>query len=134
MSGVVSDPIADMLTRIRNGINARHMRVPMPLSKMKVRIAECLKGEGFIEDYEVDKQRHPPTLTVQLKYDHNRECVMTELKRVSKPGIRRYVSNDEIPVIRNGLGVAILSTSTGVMTDREARRKHVGGELLCTIW
>jgi len=133
-TGVVTDPIADMLTRIRNGMNARHMRVIMPLSKLKIRIAECLKGEGFIEDFEVDRAKHPPTLSVQLKYDHNRECVITGLRRESRPGLRRYVRNTEIPVVRNGLGVAILSTSTGVITDREARRRKVGGELLCTIW
>lgn len=134
MAAVITDPIADMLTRIRNGINARHMRVPMPLSKLKIRIADCLKTEGFIEGYEVDKAAQPPTLTVQLKYDHNRECVISGLKRVSRPGLRRYVATTDIPVIRNGLGVAIISTSSGVMTDREARRQHVGGELLCTIW
>ena len=134
MSAVIIDPISDMLTRIRNGINARHMRVPMPLSKVKVRIAECLKSEGFIEDFEVDKAVQPNTLTVQLKYDHNRECVISGLKRVSRPGLRTYVATNEIPVIRNGLGVAIISTSSGVMTDREARRQHVGGELLCTVW
>ncbi|MCK6546573.1 30S ribosomal protein S8 [Myxococcota bacterium] len=134
MAGVVIDPIADMLTRIRNGINARHMKVPMPLSKIKIRIADCLKEEGFIEDYEVQRASNPPTLTVQLKYDQNRECVITGLKRVSRPGLRRYVSTEEIPVIRNGLGISILSTSSGVMTDREARRRHVGGELVCTVW
>lgn len=134
MAGVITDPIADMLTRIRNGINARHMKVPMPLSKIKIRIADCLKEEGFIEDYEVQRASNPPTLTVQLKYDQNRECVITGLKRVSRPGLRRYVSTDQIPVIRNGLGISILSTSVGVMTDREARRRHVGGELVCTVW
>jgi small subunit ribosomal protein S8 len=134
MSGVLNDPIADMLTRIRNGINARHMKVPMPLSKIKIRIADCLKEEGFIEDYEVQRAVNPPTLTVQLKYDHNRECVITGLKRVSRPGLRRYVASQEIPVIRNGLGISIISTSRGVMTDREARRQNVGGELVCTVW
>jgi small subunit ribosomal protein S8 len=134
MSGVINDPISDMLTRIRNGINARHMKVPMPLSKIKIRIADCLKQEGFIEDYEVQRAVSPPTLTVQLKYDHNRECVITGLKRVSRPGLRRYVRSDDIPVIRNGLGISIISTSSGVMTDREARQKNVGGELVCTVW
>ena len=134
MSSVITDPISDMLTRIRNGINARHMKVPMPLSQIKVRIADCLKQEGFIEDYEVQRAVNPPTLTVQLKYDHNRECVITGLKRVSRPGLRRYVRSDDIPVIRNGLGISIISTSSGVMTDREARQKNVGGELVCTVW
>lgn len=134
MSAVITDPIADMLTRIRNGINARHMKVPMPLSKIKIRIADCLKEEGFIEDYEVQRAAAPHTLTVQLKYDHNRECVITGLKRVSRPGLRRYVATNQIPIIRNGLGISILSTSLGVMTDREARRRNVGGELVCTVW
>ncbi len=134
MSSVITDPVGDMLTRIRNGINARHMRVPMPLSKLKLRIAEALKSEGFIEAFEVQREGTRGTLTVQLKYDNNRECVITGLKRVSRPGLRRYVRTEEIPVVRNGLGVAILSTSVGVMTDREARRQHVGGELLCTVW
>lgn len=134
MAGVINDPIADMLTRIRNGINARHKTVIMPLSKLKVRIAECLKEEGFIEGYEVQRTGPHPTLTVHLKYDHNRECVITDLKRVSRPGLRRYVRVSDIPVIRNGLGISILSTSSGVMTDRMARQAKVGGELVCTVW
>lgn len=134
MAGVINDPIADMLTRIRNGINARHMRVPMPLSKIKVSIAEVLKGEGFIEDFDVQKGSIPETLTIQLRYDHNRDPVITGIKRVSRPGLRQYVPTDRIPTIRNGLGVAIVSTSQGVMTDREARRLGVGGELVCTVW
>lgn len=134
MSSVISDPVGDMLTRIRNGINARHMRVPMPLSKLKLHIAECMKSEGFIEGFDVQREGQRGTLTVQLKYDNNRECVITGLRRVSRPGLRRYVRKEEIPVVRNGLGVAIISTSSGVMTDREARRQNVGGELLCTVW
>lgn len=134
MSSVITDPVGDMLTRIRNGINARHMRVPMPLSKLKLHIAECMKAEGFIEGFDVQREGQRGTLTVQLKYDNNRECVITGLKRVSRPGLRRYVRKEEIPVVRNGLGVAIISTSSGVMTDREARRQNVGGELLCTVW
>ncbi len=133
MSGVVNDPVADMLTRIRNSINARHMKVPMPLSRLRERIAEVLKSEGFIDGFEVQRQAKP-TITIQLKYDHNRDPVISGLKRVSRPGLRRYVPTDEIPTIRNGLGVAILSTSRGVMTDREARRQGVGGELMCTVW
>lgn len=134
MASVITDPVADMLTRIRNGINARHVKVPMPLSKMKVRIADVLKAEGFIEDYEVAKQAEKPTLTIQLRYDRNRDPVITGLKRVSRPGLRQYVRSDRIPSIRNGLGIAILSTSKGVMTDREARRQSLGGELVCTVW
>ncbi len=134
MAGVVNDPIADMLTRIRNGINARHVKVPMPSSKLKVRVAEVLKQEGFIEGFEVDAQEIKPVLTIQLRYDRNRDPVITGIKRVSRPGLRRYVDSDSIPSIRNGLGVAILSTSRGVMTDRDARRQRVGGELMATIW
>ena len=106
MAGVANDPIADMLTRIRNGINARHMKVPMPSSRMKVRIADVLKSEGFIEDYEVEKGLGAAnTLTIQLRYDQNRDPVITGLKRISRPGLRQYVKSDRIPTIRNGLGV-----------------------------
>lgn len=133
MSGVVNDPIADMLTRIRNGINARHVKVPMPHSKLKVRIAAVLKEEGFIEDFE-EQLGDKPVLQIQLKYDHNREPVVTGIKRMSRPGLRQYVRADQIPSIRNGLGMAIMSTSRGVMTDREARRLGLGGELMATVW
>lgn len=133
MSGVVNDPIADMLTRIRNGINARHVKVPMPHSRLKVRIAAVLKEEGFIEDFE-EQLGEQPILQIQLKYDTNREPVVTGIKRVSRPGLRQYVKADQIPTIRNGLGMAIMSTSRGVMTDREARRLGVGGELMATVW
>ncbi|MCB9655509.1 MAG: 30S ribosomal protein S8 [Deltaproteobacteria bacterium] len=133
MAGVVNDPIADMLTRIRNAINARHMKVPMPLSNLKLHIAEVLKAEGFIADFDVQRTAKP-TLTVLLRYDHNREPVISGIKRVSRPGLRRYVSKDRIPTIRNGLGIAIVSTSQGVMTGREARRLNTGGELVCTVW
>lgn len=134
MAGVINDPIADMLTRIRNGINARHVKVPMPHSKLKERVAEVLKREGFIENFEVGTGVQSPVLTIQLRYDRNRDPVITGLKRVSRPGLRQYVNVESIPTIRNGLGVAILSTSRGVMTDREARRERVGGELMCTVW
>ncbi len=133
MAGVVNDPIADMLTRLRNGINARHGKVPMPHSKVKVRIAAVLKEEGFIEDFE-EEMGERPLLQVQLKYDANREPVVTGIKRVSRPGLRRYVRADAIPTVRNGLGIAILSTSKGVLTDREARRQGIGGELMATVW
>ena len=134
MSSVITDPIADMLTRIRNGLNARHMRVPMPLSKTKIRIAEVLKEEGFIEAFEIDRKATHSKLTVQLRYDNNREPLITGLKRISRPGLRQYVRADAIPTIRNGLGVAIVSTSQGVLSDREARRRRLGGELLCAVW
>jgi small subunit ribosomal protein S8 len=130
MSGIVNDPIADMLTRIRNAINARHMRVPMPLSKIKLAIAAVLKEEGFIEDFEVDDV----LLTVLLRYDNRREPVISGLKRVSRPGLRQYVGSDKIPTVRNGLGISIVSTSRGVMTDRKAREHKLGGELMCTVW
>ncbi|MEL7372617.1 MAG: 30S ribosomal protein S8 [Myxococcota bacterium] len=133
MAGVVNDPIADMLTRIRNGINARHVKVPMPSSKMKVRIAEVLKSEGFIEDFSVEDGL-PKILTINLRYDRNRDPVITGIKRVSRPALRQYVNADKIPSIRNGLGIAVLSTSQGVKTDREARRLRLGGELVCTVW
>jgi small subunit ribosomal protein S8 len=134
MTGIVTDPISDMLTRVRNAINARHMKVPMPLSKLKVSVAEVLKNEGFIEGFEIERASMPPTLTIQLRYDENRDPVITGIKRVSRPGLRTYVRVDQIPMIRNGLGVCILSTSKGVMTDREARRQRLGGELVCTVW
>jgi len=134
MAGVINDPIADMLTRIRNGINARHVKVPMPHSKLKERVAEVLKREGFIESFDVAEGDPRSVLTIQLRYDRNRDPVITGLKRVSRPGLRQYVNAESIPSVRNGLGVAILSTSRGVMTDREARREHVGGELMCTVW
>lgn len=133
MSGVVNDPVADMLTRIRNGINARHVKVPMPSSKLKLRIAKVLKEEGFIEDFSVE-EGVPSVLSVVLRYDRSREPVISGIKRVSRPGLRQYVNADRIPAIRNGLGIAILSTSKGVMTDREARRQRVGGELMATVW
>lgn len=133
MAGIVNDPIADMLTRIRNGINARHVKVPMPHSKVKVLVAAVLKQEGFIEDFE-EEMGERPILQVQLKYDSNREPVVTGIKRVSRPGLRQYVKVEAIPTVRNGLGIAILSTSKGVMTDREARRQQVGGELMATVW
>jgi small subunit ribosomal protein S8 len=134
MAGVINDPISDMLTRIRNGINARHMKVPMPWSHLKERVAKVLKAEGFIEDFDVQDGTPFKVLTVQLRYDRNRDPVITGLKRISRPGLRQYVRADAIPSVRNGLGVAILSTSSGVLTDREARRQRIGGELMCTVW
>ena len=134
MAGVINDPISDMLTRIRNGINARHRKVPMPWSNLKERVAKVLKSEGFIEDFEIQDGTPFKVLTVQLRYDRNRDPVITGLKRISRPGLRQYVRADAIPSVRNGLGVAILSTSSGVLTDREARRQRIGGELMCTVW
>lgn len=131
---VVTDPIADMLTRIRNAVQRQHRYVTMPSSKMKVAIARNLKREGFIEDYEVIDERPQPILRILLKYTEEGEPVITGLKRVSKPGRRIYKHRKEIPWVMSGMGIVILSTSKGVMTDRQARRAGVGGEVLCYVW
>lgn len=130
----MTDPIADMLTRIRNACQAKHRRVDMPLSRMKTEIARILKENNFIQDYqtiEADSGRR--LLRVRLKYA-GEQSVIRELKRVSSPGLRQYVGVHRIPRIRNGLGVAILSTSKGLMSDREARQSRTGGELLAVVW
>ena len=126
------DPIADMLTRIRNGARALHPVVEVPYSRLKQNIADVLRREGFLADWSVvgDKVK---TLRLHLKY-RGKRCVIEGLRRVSKPGLRRYVGADEIPNVRGGLGIAILSTSEGVMAGYEARRKKLGGELLCYVW
>ena len=129
-----TDPIGDMLTRIRNASNARHEKVLVPASGLKVRIAEVLKGEGYIQDYVRHDDGVQGAITILLKYTPDRAPAITDIKRVSKPGLRRYVANDQIPRVLNGLGIAILSTSRGVMVDREARKQKVGGELICTVW
>lgn len=130
-----TDPIADMLTRIRNAIMARHDSVLIPASKTKISIANILKEEGFITDYEVVKGDTPQrVIKIQLKYAGKKEPILTGLKRVSKPGLRVYVGKGEIPRIYEGLGITILSTPLGVMTGRQAWRKGVGGEVLCYIW
>lgn len=131
----ITDPIADMLTRIRNAIMARHDSVLIPASKTKISIANILKEEGFITDYEVVKGNTPQrVIKIQLKYMGKKEPILTGLKRVSKPGLRVYVGKGEIPRIYEGLGITILSTPLGVMTGRQAWRKGVGGEILCYIW
>ncbi len=131
----ITDPIADMLTRIRNAIMARHDSLLIPASKTKISIADILKQEGFITDYEVVKGNTPQrVIKIQLKYTGKKEPVLTGLKRVSKPGLRIYVGKGEIPRIYEGLGITILSTPLGVMTGRQAWRKGVGGEVLCYIW
>jgi len=129
-----TDPIGDMLTRIRNASSARHEKVLVPKSSLKVRIAEVLKAEGFIKDFIVHQDGVQGAITIFLKYSADREPAISEIKRVSKPGLRRYVPNDSIPRILNGMGIAILSTSNGVLVDREARKQKVGGELICTVW
>lgn len=129
----VNDPIGDMLTRIRNAGQARHEKTVIPASKLKRAIVEVLKDEGFVRDFVMHEDGRQGEITVFLKYE-NGKSVIRELKRVSKPGIRRYVSRDDIPRVLGGLGVAILSTSKGVLVDREARKANVGGELLCTVY
>ena len=129
----MTDPIADMLTRIRNAMTARHDVVQVPPSRMKLEIAKILKNEGFITDFELDKKA-PHQLRLQLRYGERKTAVITGLRRISRPGLRIYRGRTEIPRVRGGLGVAILSTSRGIMTDRDARRAGVGGEILCFIW
>ncbi|HET7321462.1 MAG TPA: 30S ribosomal protein S8 [Longimicrobiaceae bacterium] len=130
---MVTDPIADMLTRVRNAGMARHRRVDMPVSKLKVEIARLLKDNHYIHDFKVLDDGKHGVLRLYLKY-YQEKFVIRELKRVSKPGLRRYVGVQEIPRVRNGLGMAILSTSRGVLTDRQAREAKVGGELLAIVW
>ena len=129
-----TDPIADMLTRMRNAIMARHSQVLIPASKMKVAIVEILKDEGFIQDYDVTMDRPQPMIRVWLKYTEDKEPVLTSLKRISKPGRRVYAKKEELPWVLEGLGIAVVSTSKGVMTAGRARRLGVGGEVLCHAW
>jgi small subunit ribosomal protein S8 len=130
----VSDPIADMLTRIRNAVMARHDFVLVPSSRMKMAIAKILKEEGFITDYEVLKGKPHRTIKLHLKYDEHSQPFISGLERISKPGLRVYVGQKEIPRVYGGLGVAIVSTAKGVMTGQKAWRQGVGGELLCYVW
>ncbi len=130
----MSDPLADMLTRIRNGSMVKFESVEMPTSKIKAGVAEILKREGYISDYNVIDGAHQGTLHIDLKYDRENDRVITGLKRVSKPGRRIYVKHGEIPKVMSGLGISIISTSKGVMSDSEAREMKVGGELLCEVW
>lgn len=131
---VVTDTIADMLTRIRNANQMRYEEVRVPASNLKKEIARILKDEGFIQDYKLEKNDVQGTLILTLKYTEKKERVITGLKRISKPGLRVYAKNDEIPKVLNGLGIAILSTSKGIMTDKEARKQNIGGEVLAYIW
>ena len=130
----MTDPIADMLTRIRNANQNRAKDVSMPSSKMKETIASILKEEGYITDYSIEKNDVQNILTLTLKYAANKERVITGLKRISKPGLRVYASVDKIPSVRNGLGIAIISTPKGIMTDKLARKNNVGGEVIAYIW
>jgi small subunit ribosomal protein S8 len=131
----MTDPIADMLTRIRNACGSKHRRVDMPLSKMKLEIARILKENNFIQDYKtLETEEGRQILRVILRYAQGGQPVIRELQRVSTPGLRKYVGATEIPRVRNGLGMAILSTSQGLMSDRQARQARTGGELLALIW
>ncbi len=131
---MVTDPIADMLTRVRNANQMRDKEVEVPASKLKEEIARILKEEGFIVDYKIKKNDVQNIIVLSLKYTEKKERVITGLKRISKPGLRVYVKADEVPKVLNGLGIAILSTSKGVMTDKNARKENLGGEVLAYIW
>ncbi|MGX7092140.1 30S ribosomal protein S8 [Hutsoniella sourekii] len=131
---VMTDPIADFLTRIRNANAQSHASVSAPSSKMKEAIAQILKEEGFIKGYEVEEDNKQNVITIQLKYGRNDEKVITGLKRISKPGLRIYAKSDEVPKVLNGLGIAIISTSHGLLTDKQARQQNLGGEVLAYIW
>ncbi len=132
--GFANDPIADMLTRIRNANQMRYKEVEVPASKIKVEIARILKEEGFISDYKIKKNDVQNIITLSLKYGEKKERVITGLKRISKPGLRVYAKADEVPRVLNGLGIAIVSTSKGVMSDKQARANKLGGEVLAYIW
>jgi small subunit ribosomal protein S8 len=131
---LVTDPIADMLTRIRNALVVKHDTVEVPVSNMKLAIADILLNEGYIKGYTVSEGGVEKMMNITLKYGPNRQRVITGLKRISKPGLRVYARKDNIPKVLNGLGIAIISTSKGIMTDREARKVGVGGEVLAYIW
>jgi small subunit ribosomal protein S8 len=128
-----TDPVADMLARIRNALLARHESVEIPFSQLKTRIAEILKQEGYISDFSVQNE-FPASLRVQLKYGEGRQPAIVGMRRTSRPGRRVYVRHKQIPHVLNGMGISIISTSHGVVTDRDARKQSVGGEILCEVW
>ena len=130
----MSDPLADMLTRIRNAGMVRYETVDVPMSNLKVGVAKVLRDEGYIKDYQVIEDNKQGTLRIELKYGPHDEKVINGLRRVSKPGLRKYVKADDIPKVLSGLGISILSTSKGIITDRDARRLRIGGEILCEAW
>jgi small subunit ribosomal protein S8 len=130
----MTDPIADLLTRIRNGAHARKEQVDVPWSKVKARLVEVLTAEGFLKEHSIIEQGEHRVLRVWLKYDSQNKPVIVGLKRVSKPSLRVYVGAREIPAVRRGLGINIVSTPAGIITDREARKRNVGGELMCSVW
>ncbi len=131
---VMTDPIADMLTRIRNANNAGHLNVEIPSSNIKKSIAEILLQEGYIKAFDIKDDGKQGTLTVNLKYLDDKQKVIRGIKRISKPGLRIYANKDELPRVLNGLGIAIISTSNGIMTDKAARKNGVGGEVICYVW
>jgi small subunit ribosomal protein S8 len=130
----MSDPLADMLTRIRNATKSRFSSVEVPLSKLKVNVAKVLKDEGYISEYSILEKGAQGILKIDLKYGINNERVISGIRRLSKPGRRTYQHSDKIPKVMSGLGIAILTTSKGVITDKQARQENIGGELLCEIW
>ena len=131
---IVTDPIADMLTRIRNANQMKYKEVEVPSSKIKLEIARILKDEGFIEDYKLEDKDNNQSILINLKYGPKKERVITGLKRISKPGMRVYAKVEEIPTVLNGFGIAILSTPKGLMTNKEAKRNNLGGEVLAYVW
>ena len=131
---MMTDPIADMLTRIRNAVKANHKSVSLPSSNEKKAIAQILLDEGFINGFNVEEDNKQGILTIDLKYTENGEKVISGLSRISKPGLRVYVKSNEVPKVLNGLGTAIISTSKGLLTDKAARRENVGGEVICYVW
>ncbi|HHU55292.1 MAG TPA: 30S ribosomal protein S8 [Acholeplasmataceae bacterium] len=131
---VMTDPIADMLTRIRNANHMKHEYVEIPASKIKLEILNVIKNEGYISDVEFIEDGKQGKVKVTLKYTENKERVIKGIKRISKPGLRVYAKSTEMPKVLNGLGIAVVSTSNGVMTDREARQRHIGGEVIAYIW
>ncbi|MDY4592895.1 MAG: 30S ribosomal protein S8 [Eubacteriales bacterium] len=131
---MITDPIADMLTRIRNGLVVKHDSVEVPFSKMKKAIADILVDEGFVNGVEIIENGVQSVMKVNLKYGPKNEKVITGIKRISKPGLRIYASSDNLPKVLGGMGIAIISTSKGVMTDKQARAQHIGGEVLAYVW
>ncbi|MDX9917922.1 MAG: 30S ribosomal protein S8 [Gudongella sp.] len=131
---MMTDPIADMLTRIRNGNNAKHDSVDVPASNIKKEIAQILLTEGFIKGFDVIEDGKQGIIRIDLKYGKNSEKVISGIKRISKPGLKVYVKSDEVPRVLGGLGIAVLSTSKGILTDKQARKENVGGEVICYVW
>ena len=131
---VMTDPIADMLTRLRNANSVFHETVDVPGSKIKTAIAEVLKEEGFIKDYSFNEDNKQGVITISLKYGPNREKVISGIKRISKPGLRQYAKHDELPRVLGGLGIAVISTSQGIMSDKQARKAGLGGEVIAYVW